>query len=70
MNGTSGFGEVWSSTSSRSLTNRFLHEQRPKLETGSWQLLLTHTVIAFFTDIRTKHEMVPDTFPSFFYRGT
>jgi hypothetical protein len=37
MNGTSGFQEVRSSAS-RSPSNRFLHEQRHRFGTGSWQL--------------------------------
>ncbi len=60
MNGTSGFREVRSSTS-RSPTNRLLHEQRHQFGTGSWHLLRTHDLIALSTDISTKRETVPDT---------
>ena len=55
MNGTSGFQEVRSSTS-RSPTNRLLHEQRHRFGTGAWHLLRTHDLIALSTDISTKRE--------------
>jgi hypothetical protein len=55
MNGTSGFQEMRSS-SSRSSTNRFLHEQRHRFGTGIWHLLRTHDLIAFSTDITVKKE--------------
>jgi hypothetical protein len=60
MNGTSGFQEVRSSTS-RLQSNRFLREQRHRFETGSWQLLRTHDLIAFSAGISAKREKVPDT---------
>ena len=41
MNGTSGFQEGRSSTS-RSSTNRLLHEQQHQFDTGFWHLFPTH----------------------------
>ena len=55
MNGTSGFQEVRSSTS-RSPSYRFLHEQRHRFGTGAWHLFRTHDLIALSTGISTKRE--------------
>jgi hypothetical protein len=52
--------EVLSSTS-RSPSSCFLHEQRPQFGTGSWPLFRTHDLIALSTGISTKRETVPDT---------
>ena len=60
MNGTSGFQEVQSSTS-RSLSHQFLHEQRHQFGIGSRQLLYAHDLIALSTGISTKREKVPST---------
>ena len=40
MNGASGFQEVWSSTS-RSPTNRVLHEQQHRFGTDTWHRFRT-----------------------------
>jgi hypothetical protein len=55
MNGTSGFQEVRSSTS-RSLSSHFLHEQRHQSGKGSWRLLQTHELVVLFTGISTKRK--------------
>ena len=62
MNGTSGFLEVRSSTS-RSPSYRFLHEQRYRFGAGAWHLLCTHDLISPCTGVSTKREPVPETFP-------
>jgi len=59
MNGTSGFQEVQSSTS-RSPSYQFLHEQQHLFGTGAWHPLRTHNLIALSTGISSKQEMVPD----------
>ena len=59
MNGTSGFQEMRSSTS-RSSTNRFLHEQRDRFGTGACHLLCTHDFIARSTDIILSRENASD----------
>jgi hypothetical protein len=45
MNGTSGFQEVRSSASRRSI-DRLLHEQRHLFGPGSWHLLRTRAFVA------------------------
>jgi hypothetical protein len=60
MNGTSGFQEMRSSTSS-SPSSRFLHEQRHQIGEGTWRLLRTHDLIALSTGISAKREKAPDT---------
>ena len=57
MNGTPGFQEVQSSTS-RSPSSRFQHEQRHRFGTDSWQLLRTHDLIPLFTGTNVKPEKV------------
>ena len=51
MNGTSGFQEVRSSTS-RSPSYRFLHEQRHRFGTGSWYLLHTKELLLMEPQVR------------------
>jgi hypothetical protein len=60
MNGPSGFREVLSSTS-RTPTNRLLHEQQPQFGTSSWHFLHTHDLIARSTGISRNSNTVPDT---------
>lgn len=60
MNGTSGFQEVRSS-SSRSSSDRFLHEQRHQFEIGSWLPLQTQDLIARPSGINAMGEKFPDT---------
>ena len=57
MNGTSGFREV-RSTTSRSSTNRLLHEQQCQFGTGSCRLLRTHNLISLSKMISTKRENI------------
>jgi hypothetical protein len=61
MNSTSGFQEVWASTSP-SPSSRFLHEQRHQFGTGFWHLFRTPHLIARSTGISTKREKLPATF--------
>lgn len=56
MNSSSGFDEV-RSFNSRS-PYRFLHEQRRRIGTGAWHLLLTHDLISPFTGISTTRENI------------
>lgn len=63
MNGTSGFQEVWSSTSQLQ-SYRFLDEQRHQFVTGAWHLLRAHDLIALSPGISTKREKVPGTLVS------
>ena len=60
MNGTSGFGEVRSSTS-RSSTNRFLRGQGYRSGTGSWRIFDAHNLIALCTGSSANIEKVSDT---------
>lgn len=55
MNGASGFHKARSSTS-RSPSNHFLHEQRHQFETDSWHLLRTHNFLAYSTGISTERK--------------
>jgi hypothetical protein len=62
MNGTSGFGEVRTSTS-RSSTNRLLREQRPQFGTGAWHRFRTHDRIALSSNIAQKRGRFLTPFP-------
>ena len=61
MPGTSGFQAVWASPS-RSPSYRLLDVQRHRFGTGAWHLIHIHDLIALFTGISTRGEMVSDTF--------
>ena len=63
MKGTSGFREVWSSTS-RSSTNRLLDEQRYQFGNGSWHFPPTYHLIALSIDIWTKRNKLLTPFLS------
>lgn len=55
------------SSTSRSPSYRFLHEQRHQFGAGAWHLLHTVDLIALSTDISTKGEKIPGTvFPTIF----
>jgi len=60
MNSTSGFHEGPSSTS-RSPSPQFLHEQRHRFRTDAWHRLHTDDFIALSTSISTKRKTIPDT---------
>jgi hypothetical protein len=61
MSGTSGFQEVRSSTS-RSPSNRLLHEQQHRSGTDTWQFIRNHNCIASSTTNRIKRRRVPDIY--------
>ncbi len=58
MNGTSGFQEVRSSTS-RSPSFRFLHEQQPQFGTGVWRLLATKELPRMAPHVRMMTPLPP-----------
>jgi len=58
MNGTSGFQEVWSTTS-RSPSHRFLHEQWPQFGKGSWPLLRTKEMPSMAPQVRMMTPLPP-----------
>ena len=68
MNGTSGFQAVRSSTS-RSPSCRFLHEQRRQFGTGAWRFLRTHDLIALSTSISQseKRFLTPSRLPTQYF---